>query len=203
MTTFTYTRDIPDGPHNPSADQGPMKVNTNSTDDIIAENHYSFGVAEGGKHFYIQIPEDENPGGSTGAHELLLYNGLDGTYNLYFVPPATAVPAGAIQMTRNEAPVAATSGSSWIAGGMRLKWGVVTFAAGNSHLTGNVTFTPNFTNFFNITTSLRNANTADTTASNTLAISSPGVAGFSWVFNSSSGIGSTTYPGFYWFAIGN
>lgn len=140
MTTFTYTRDIPDGPHNPSTDQGPMKVNTNSIDSLLAINHNSFGVTDGGKHLYIQMPDDLNPGIPTGAQEILLYNGLDGTHNLYFVPPSTLVPAGGIQMTRNEAPVLLGTGFSWLPGGIIVQWGTATKVTD-----GSVAFSPIFT----------------------------------------------------------
>lgn len=42
MPNYTYVRDIPDAPHNPSVDQPDMKINTNSIDDLIEEDHYSF-----------------------------------------------------------------------------------------------------------------------------------------------------------------
>lgn len=57
MTLFGYTRDIPDGPHNPSADQPNMKINTNSTDDLINVDHFSFGMANGGLHRQVTIEQ--------------------------------------------------------------------------------------------------------------------------------------------------
>lgn len=56
MTNYTYKRDIPDGPNNPSVDQPNMKINTNSIDSIIAEDHYSFGVNDGGLHKQVRMP---------------------------------------------------------------------------------------------------------------------------------------------------
>jgi len=52
---ITYTRDIPDAPNNPSVDQGPMKVNTNSTDTIIAVDHYTFADIPSGTHKQVTI----------------------------------------------------------------------------------------------------------------------------------------------------
>lgn len=42
MSTFTYNRDIPFADNDPSDDQPLMQTNTNSTDDIIDVDHYSF-----------------------------------------------------------------------------------------------------------------------------------------------------------------
>ena len=53
--TISYTRDIPDGPHNPSVDQPPMKLNTNAIDDILAVNHFNFNVANGCKHKFVEM----------------------------------------------------------------------------------------------------------------------------------------------------
>jgi hypothetical protein len=50
MPNFVYNRDIPDAPNNPSDDQPDMKDNTNSTDDLIDEDHYSFNDNNGGLH---------------------------------------------------------------------------------------------------------------------------------------------------------
>src|SRR5258708_5109133 len=55
MPNFTYNRDIPDAPNNPSNDQQPMKVNTNSTDHLINEDHYSFNDNKGGLHKRVRL----------------------------------------------------------------------------------------------------------------------------------------------------
>jgi hypothetical protein len=63
MPLFTYNRDIPDAPNNPSQDQPDMKTNTNSIDDIWKVDHYSFteqdpqGRNSGGSHEKVQMPE--------------------------------------------------------------------------------------------------------------------------------------------------
>lgn len=59
--SFTYTRDIPDGPNNPSNDQPIMKINTNSIDDIVAVDHFSFNVTGGGKHKQITFFTENVP----------------------------------------------------------------------------------------------------------------------------------------------
>ena len=57
MTNYAYTRDIPAANHNPSVDQPDMKTNTNSTGSLIGEDHYTFGVANGGFHKQIRLPD--------------------------------------------------------------------------------------------------------------------------------------------------
>ncbi len=62
---ITYTRDIPDSPHNPSVDQGPMKVNTNSTDTIIAVDHYTFADIPSGTHKQVTLSGKNAAGAQT------------------------------------------------------------------------------------------------------------------------------------------
>lgn len=50
MPNYTYIRDIPFATHNPSADQPDMQQNTNATDSLIGEDHFSFNDNEGGLH---------------------------------------------------------------------------------------------------------------------------------------------------------
>jgi hypothetical protein len=101
-----------------------------------------------------------------------------------------------------------TEGFAWT-GGLLIQWGEVTFAGGNEHLTGTVTFKdrdvgsiPFPTTCLGVQCTLKNLNTADTIASNTIAINIFDELTFTWVYNSSSSTGSTRYPGFYWIAIG-
>lgn len=54
MPNFVYTTNIPFASHNPSADQPIMQVNTNSIDEILAVDHYSFNTGNGGYHKTIR-----------------------------------------------------------------------------------------------------------------------------------------------------
>src|SRR6188508_1037394 len=53
MTQFNYNRNIPFATNSPAADQPNMLTNTNSTDDLIAVDHNSFNVPDGGYHKII------------------------------------------------------------------------------------------------------------------------------------------------------
>lgn len=57
MTNYAYNKDIPQSNHNPSSDQPKMKENTNSIKNLIGEDHYTFGVANGGFHKVIRMPK--------------------------------------------------------------------------------------------------------------------------------------------------
>lgn len=54
MPSINYFRDIPNGPNDPSDDQPLMQINTNSIDDIIAVDHYSFGSSGNLDGWHIQ-----------------------------------------------------------------------------------------------------------------------------------------------------
>lgn len=132
---------------NLSDSQGDIQQNFQTANTVMDINHYPFDNAttSKGKHKYVQFPVDINPSTAvppvvvTGSTELLLYNGLSGTYNLYFIPPSTAIPGGGIQLTRNEAPVAAGTGFSWMPGGILIQWGTATKVTD-----GAVSFSPSF-----------------------------------------------------------
>ena len=55
MTTFNYNRNIPNAPNNPSSDQPLMQINTNSIEDLLDVDHFSFGETNGGTHKQVQL----------------------------------------------------------------------------------------------------------------------------------------------------
>jgi len=77
MSMFTYNRDIPDAPNNPSNDQPKMQVNTNSTQDLIAVDHVSFNLSPGGTHKQATF-SSKNAAGAQVDPQSVLYTG-DGT----------------------------------------------------------------------------------------------------------------------------
>lgn len=76
MSLFTYNRDIPDGPNNPSNDQPKMQVNTNSIDDLLAIDHVSFNVttAPNGTHLQTTF-SSKNAAGAQIDPQSVLYTG--------------------------------------------------------------------------------------------------------------------------------
>lgn len=206
MTNFTYKRDIPFPSHNPSTDQPDMLINTNSTDSIIAVDHFSFGDNSGGTHKQVQL---KNAAGINGAipvglqgngWETLYASTTAGTGELWFVRGATAT---GIQLTGPGTPSATTQGYTFLPGGIIYQWGFQTTIA----TSGNVDFTisPNiaFPNnvFVGVLTPKYNSGIGIPISANVYAIDNAEfiTSGFDWIK-----IGSdTNYRGFYWFAIGN
>lgn len=198
MSTFDPT--WPTGLVNLDVDYQQGNLNSTQLDTTMEINHYKFSnqTAMNGMHRYIQLPTDDNPSNHvlippyiTTSSEVLLYNGLDGTYNAYFVPPNTAVPAGGIQLTRNEKPSSAQNGFSWLPGGILIQWGLVSFPG-----SGTTSFNTNTAAIYSINTTLIGNSSAENIVS--ITSSSPGAPGsFSWHFT-----GSTSYTAFYWIAIG-
>ncbi len=74
MSSFTYNRDIPDAPNNPSNDQPKMKINTNATDDLIAVDHVSFNTSPGGTHKQVTI-SSKNAAGAQTDPQSVVYTG--------------------------------------------------------------------------------------------------------------------------------
>jgi hypothetical protein len=143
-----YTRDIPDGPHNPSADQGPMKTNTNSIDTLLAVDHYSFNDNNGGYHDIIHFPR-RSPSNDPATIALI---GQEYT--------KTVIPTGGVadeqlfyksalgiitQLTGPNAALASENGYMWLPGGILVQWG---FKNGNhgadNHFEGGDTRTVTF-----------------------------------------------------------
>jgi len=218
--SFTYNRDIPDAPNNPSADQPDMKINTNSIDDLIAVDHVSFNTLNGGYHTVIhQGPFDNNtwdPVAQTGAPAAIpLINQL---FSLNYTTDTSATTTdtqlfaesgdGEILQLTGKDTTNSSDGWCW-AGGVLLQWGGVSFSPGQQHISGTVTFKNRVTGAipfpntcFNVVAVLSINDSSVTTASNTLAIRSISNTQFRYVYNGNSSA-SSDYNGFYWFAVGN
>lgn len=164
MTLFPYNRDIPDGPHNPSTDQPDMKENTNSIDDLLQVDHYSFEDPNGGWHQQVTLPilAVIPPGRPASSGTLYTKTGSQ----LYYTPDASGFE---VQMTR---AIVASSGTfanntnyatnangtfnggwTFLPGGLLLQYGTITTPKDGS--TGTATFPIAFTGIpFSITTSI-------------------------------------------------
>jgi hypothetical protein len=195
-----YTRDIPDGPHNPSADQGPMQTNTNSTDTILTVDHFSFNDNNGGLHQQVRMPiigSGAKPSGQ--ANEVLLYPKTIATHSELFL--ARDANAFETQMTVQRSGDGTTdiptiSGNDVIT---YLPGGLIMICTTTSTVVGSKTFPfggfPN--NCFNVQVSI-NGSTGG--ANSTIM-----VAAFSktnYAFNSNIS-GSATITKFLVIAIGN
>lgn len=143
MSNWVYTRDIPFASHNPSADQPVMQTNTNSIDSLIKEDHYSFNDNNGGLHKQSTYVNETTP--TTAAGQLALYSkgAPGGPSALYLVRDNNLGTETQLSSVTIGTAVAATTGASWLPGGLLIQWGSVAAATG-------VTLV-NFLNAFTVT----------------------------------------------------
>lgn len=162
MTNFAYTRNIPASNHNPAVDQPSMQTNTNSTSDLIAEDHFTFGVANGGFHKQIRLPDLAAIGNlaprvaNSGTLWTQLADSIAPTQesNLFYVPDLTA---DSYQLTRTitskktlfgkltshypGSPSSSFSGGwTFLPGGMLYQYGFVQPQSGNTTIIFPVPF---------------------------------------------------------------
>jgi len=148
--TFSYNRNIPDGPNNPSVDQPKMKINTNSTDDIVAVDHVSFNLSNGGQHKSIHFNQDASyvPVPPVSPPELFTQPGIPN-------PGAGSIPqiffySGNAAQSANQYSNAANF-STFLLGGLILKGGSVVGAGGPSQIVTYSTLVPALAPFPNAT----------------------------------------------------
>ncbi len=218
MPNYIYTTDIPDGPHNPSADQPNMKTNTNSINSLIGEDHYSFNNSSNfsGLHKQVRMPSVISipPGFISGTSNL--YSKVsNGQSQLFFSPGASG---NEYQMTRslvatyplfgkntnnyNGVGVAFTGGYTFLAGGSS---GGLLFQYGDYN-PGSFSSTQNSPNIqypiaftsqvFEVYITMYGASS---TANIVSVTDKTGLTSFKWQF---TGGGSTSYTGFSWLALG-
>jgi len=202
--TFTYNRDIPDGPHNPSNDQPLMKTNTNSIDNLINIDHVSFNKTNAGYHTIIhQVDQSSPPGAIAGIHQLFSMippSGIPNNINDQLFAQNNGV-GGLSQLTGSF--LSANNGGVWCSG-ILLQWGVILKTISSAGDSGTVTFaTLNKTFPLNcytvITTGISSGTAPNSAMSVSVQKNSISKLSFDWY----AFTGSADYRGFYWFAIGN
>lgn len=119
MSVFDYTENIPSAPHNPSADQPSMQINTNSISNLIDVDHVGFNASNGGYHTIIhqitQIAPPANIPGINQVFSMVPTYPVGGDTQLFTLTGNN----GLSQMTGHHA---ASSGFVWCAG-ILLQWG--------------------------------------------------------------------------------
>lgn len=190
---FVYTTDIPNAPHDPSADQPIMEVNTNSINGILDVDHYGFNDNHGGIHRKSTYPaQGSNPSTDSGEIAVFGKTGPSGT-ELFMIRDNVAGTLTNLTTSKVAAPVVTANGYSWLPGGILVQWGIVNKGSSSS---GSVSFNTAFLSVVNIQITLIGSSSSTNTLSVvSISIGSPG--SFAWHFT-----GSSSYTQFYWMAIG-
>jgi len=160
MTNYAYKKDIPAANHNPSVDQPDMKDNTNAISNLIGEDHYTFGVPNGGFHKQIRLPKlntiaDVSPRISNSGTLWTQVNtstGASTETNLHYIPGTgandyqlTRCIAGSFSLFGTNTTYqpdnpalskpSTTGGWTFLPGGMLIQYGISTNANLNSENT--------------------------------------------------------------------
>jgi hypothetical protein len=130
MTQFDYTRNIPEQTHNPSIDAPLMKINTNKIDELLAVNHNSFNVPNGGTHTKVELQNFVSiPTGLLSGFGTIYTKIVSGLTQLFFTRDTSGVE---IQLTGSN--LVANQGYTFLPGGIILQWG-----SGNVNASGSAT----------------------------------------------------------------
>lgn len=201
VLNWSYVNNIPFATNKPSVDQPDMKLNTESTFNILAVDHFGFNANNGGTHQQAQLLNV--PGGSGAIPAGLQGNGFETLYSsatagageLWFVRGAS--PTG-IQLTGPGTPSAVGNGSTFLPGGILMQWGTKNIASQGTATT--VTFPSTFpNNVFSITFACVNTQ-GNSPSANNIYIKSGSITTSQFVATNSSSGGTTAIN---WIAIGN
>ena len=176
MTNFNFNTGIPAANNSPSVDQNPMLENFTSINQLIAVDHVSFNANNGGQHTAIHFNQDASyvPTVPT-SPPAMFTNTVAGLPQLFYYSGDAAHSSSQYN--------AASSGSTFLLGGIILKWGTGTT---NSSTTFSSAF-PN--NLFGV---VANTNTSSLL---TIGISGQSVSGFT--------ANAPAASAFFYVAIGN
>lgn len=208
---LTYTTGIPDGPHNPSADQSPMKVNNDSNATLWTIDHFGFNDNLGGYHNIIHQPIQ-------GSDPAVIAN-INQIYAKSYTPDTTGgiadtqlftitgtAPGKISQLTGN---LTSNTTDGWVwAGGILIQWGFVSFSTSSGIKTNTVTFKdrvagaiPFPNKCFEVIAVLSSSNGSPPIAPGS-ALSIPNTQITNTTFKYYA-ISTGNYNGFSWVAIGN
>ena len=179
---MTYQPNIPLATDFISVSQQDINNNFTSLGTAFDTNHVDFNASGAGKHKFVELPNQSgNPAGA--ATEITLYSKqAAGSSELFMRRDAGSV----IQMSVG-VPNAASSGTTFLPGGIIMKWGSVVGSPSGNTATFSTPF-PN--NVFSLTLGIFDTNVART-------------ASFSALTNTNVLIKSSNVNTVYYIAIGN
>lgn len=182
MSVFTYNDGVPSTNNDPSDDQPDMLTNTQSIKGIWGIDHYTFGVGVDidGRHKQCSMANQTAPGIPTGS---------DGVYYVNNDVPMFQNTSNANNFiaTYTGTPTAASTGKTYLPGGILMQWGTVSSPGGS----GTVNFSTAFSAIYNVQLTIRRdvssttvgvyVDTAPTTALFKYIISSSGSNSLFWI----------------------
>ena len=148
MPLISYNNNIPNPPNNPSADVSLMQQNTNSIDQIIAVDHFSFNVGtnNSGTHKQVTLTNEAPPGFAGG--DSVIFANLQGGLSVPWVQNASFT----LPLMSHVVPVSNVDGYTSILGAIVLQWGRVLNPGTSGIVNFNIPF-PN--NVYNVQLSLQ------------------------------------------------
>lgn len=188
---MTFQANIPQAADLISVSQNDILQNFQAIGTSFDVNHIDFNAAGAGKHKFIELPNRNNMPAVAGQggifaflEDLWVRKGAGTSYQL------TAGAAGNVSSS-------ATNGSSFVAGGMIVKWGTASIGAGSNSTT--VTYTTAMPTATFVAFAIPNVNAAGAIFG--VGTNTKNVNGFNINVNPNVPAG----PGLtlFWFAIGN
>jgi hypothetical protein len=191
--TFSYNPSLPNPPNDPADDVPGMQTNTGSVSSLVAVDHVGFNISGGGQHKQVTFSSNNVP--SPPVSPPILFTNNPGGAPLNY--PQLFFYSGNSAQSSSQYVIAG-SGSTFIFGGLILKWGSATITGGPSAVTFASAF-PN--NCYTVIAQPVNAG-APTVANDYVYVSSPSTAGFNATATRRITLASNTVT-FYYIAIGN
>ena len=197
---MAYNPSIPAPSDKLTVSQGQIQNNFAALDTIFSQNHFAYTApTSAGKHKYVEIVEGTAGGvvpvGLVAGEETLYASVIAGNGEIFYARGAAAT---GIQLTGPGTPVATSAGTTFLAGGLILKWGTAT-SVGSANPNSSVTFPIAFpNNCFSIQATIQT--TSD--SRRTVTIYSKSKTKFEAVTRASDGSKTGGYD-YYWYAIGN
>jgi hypothetical protein len=148
MTQFDFYPSIPATNNNPSNDQPLMQTNNQSINDLIAVDHVTFGVINGGTHKQVTFSSNNTPS-------------LPTTFPTFFTDATTGLAqprfySGSAAQSSTQYVPNLSPGSTFALGGVIIKWGTISFSAQS---TVSISYAGSFINAtLSVVISAKNAN---------------------------------------------
>jgi hypothetical protein len=137
---MTYNKDIPQSTDIQSASQGQLLINFQQLQSIFDANHYTWDfatVATRGMHRFATFESQATAPASTATQNALYSKTVSAAPQLFFRRASSGTE---VQMTATADPVIATTGQSFLPGGVIVKWGQVTATSSPYTITFSTAF---------------------------------------------------------------